>query len=149
MDRSAPAPLVAKLDVAKQAADLCTGALDQRIVFEAWKRGVLDRQVPMLRAHYQQKRDVMERALQAELGDLVTWPEPRGGFFLWVTLPAAAQRRRMLPRAIEQQGHLRRGQRVLRGRHAAGTCIRLSFSLPPVARIEEGIRRLTQLVRKS
>ena len=38
----APAPIVAKLEVAKQAADLCTGALDQRIVYEAWKRGVLD-----------------------------------------------------------------------------------------------------------
>ena len=84
----APAPLAAKLEMAKQATDLCTGALDQRIVYEACRRGVLDRQLPMLRAHYQQKRDVMVAALKKELGSQVTWPDPRGGFFLWATLPA-------------------------------------------------------------
>ncbi|MCX6552427.1 MAG: PLP-dependent aminotransferase family protein, partial [Acidobacteria bacterium] len=31
----APSSLAARLDVAKQAADLCTGSLDQRIVYEA------------------------------------------------------------------------------------------------------------------
>ena len=38
-----PAPLVAKLEVAKQAADLCTGSLDQRIVHEALRRNLLGR----------------------------------------------------------------------------------------------------------
>ena len=37
---AAPLPIAAKLEVAKQAADLCTGGLDQRIIFEVWKRGV-------------------------------------------------------------------------------------------------------------
>src|SRR5262249_7058045 len=35
----APAAVAAKIDVAKQAADLCTGTLDQRIVYEMWKGG--------------------------------------------------------------------------------------------------------------
>ena len=37
----APAPLASKLEMAKQAADLLTGSLDQRIVFEACRRGIL------------------------------------------------------------------------------------------------------------
>src|SRR5215510_15012177 len=36
----APAPIAAKLEIAKQAADLCTGGLDQRIVYQACRRGV-------------------------------------------------------------------------------------------------------------
>ena len=40
----APPPVAAKLEIAKQAADLCTGELDQRIVYEACRRGILDRQ---------------------------------------------------------------------------------------------------------
>ena len=40
----APPPLAAKLEIAKQASDLCTGELDQRIVYEACRRGILDRQ---------------------------------------------------------------------------------------------------------
>ena len=35
----APAPIVARLDVAKQSADLCSSTLDQRIVHEAITRG--------------------------------------------------------------------------------------------------------------
>jgi 2-aminoadipate transaminase len=140
-------PFIAKLDVAKQTQDLFTGALDQRIVFEAWKRGVLDRQVPKLRAHYQEKRDVMERALKAGLGDLVSWPEPRGGFFLWVSLPRHLSADELLPRAIEHKIIYVAGSAFFvdgTGRNL----MRLSFSLPPVPRIEEGISRLTQLVKE-
>ena len=64
----APPPVAAKFEIAKQAADLCTGELDQRIVYEACRRGILDRQAPMLRAHYQHKRDVMVAALAREFG---------------------------------------------------------------------------------
>jgi hypothetical protein len=35
--------------------------------------------------YYQAKRCVMERALGRELGDLVSWPQPKGGFFLWAS----------------------------------------------------------------
>ena len=63
----APAPIAAKLEMAKQAADLCTGSLDQRIVYEACRRGILERQLPLLRAHYQHKRDVMVEALQRDV----------------------------------------------------------------------------------
>jgi 2-aminoadipate transaminase len=139
--------LVAKLDVAKQTQDLFTGALDQRVVFEAWKRGVLDRQVPKLRAHYQNKRDVMERALQAGLGDLVTWPAPRGGFFLWVALPRHISTDGLLPRAIEHKVIYVAGSAFFvdgSGRNL----MRLSFSLPPAPRIEEGIARLAALVKE-
>ena len=83
----APPPIAAKLEIAKQASDLCTGELDQRIVDEACRRGILDRQAPLLRAHYRHKRDVMVAALTREFGGDVTWPEPRGGFFLWASIP--------------------------------------------------------------
>ena len=81
--------------MAKQAEDLCTGVLDQRIVYEAARRGILDRQLPLLRRHYAEKRDVMVAALKGALGDDISGPDPRGGFFLWATLPAAidAERR--------------------------------------------------------
>ena len=95
----APPAVAAKLEIAKQASDLCTGELDQRIVFEACRRGILDRQAPLLRAHYQHKRDVMVGALTREFGGDVTWPEPRGGFFLWATLPPLVNADAMTARA--------------------------------------------------
>ncbi len=57
----ASGPIIARLDVAKQSADLCSSSLDQRIVHEAIVRGVLDEQLPRLRETYAHKRDAMSR----------------------------------------------------------------------------------------
>jgi 2-aminoadipate transaminase len=143
----APAPLAAKFELAKQAADLCTGELDQRIVYEACRRGVLDRQLPILRAHYQHKRNVMVAALREELGNELTWPDPRGGFFLWATLPDALDADAMVPRAVEHGVVYVAGDAFFvngAGRHQ----IRLSFSAPPPERITEGVRRLAAALRE-
>jgi len=99
---AAPSALASKFEMAKQAEDLLTGSLDQRIILEACRRGVLDRQLPILRRHYQHKRNVMEQTLRRELSDLVSWPEPKGGFFLWLTLPDVLDADAMIPRAVEQ-----------------------------------------------
>ena len=110
---AAPLPIAAKLEVAKQAADLCTGGLDQRIVYEVWKRGVLTSRLPALRSCYQEKRTVMVNALRRELGDLVSWPEPKGGFFLWAAFPERVNTDVLLTRAVARAVVLRRRQRVL------------------------------------
>ena len=143
----APPAVAAKLEIAKQASDLCTGELDQRIVFEACRRGILDRQAPLLRAHYRHKRDVMVGALTREFGGDVTWPAPRGGFFLWATLPPGVNADAMTARAVEHGVVYVAGQAFFvngSGRHF----IRLSFSAPTPARIEEGVRRLAATVRE-
>jgi 2-aminoadipate transaminase len=145
----APAPLAAKLEFAKQAADLCTGGLDQRVVFEACRRGVLDQQLPMLRAHYRQKRDVMVEALQREFGPEVTWPSPRGGFFLWATLPASIDADVMIARAVEHGVIYVAGEAFfVDGAGSGRNIVRLSFSAPSHDRIREGVARFGLTVRE-
>lgn len=142
---AAPA-ITAKLEVAKQAADLCTGGLDQRIVYQAWKHGVVSRCLPALRKHYQDKRRVMEHALRRELGDVVTWPQPRGGFFLWATF-AGVNTDALLERAIAHAVVYVAGSAFFVDGRTTNDA-RLSFSFPSHARIEEGIRRLGAAVRE-
>ena len=96
---SAPPVIAAKLEVAKQAGDLCTGGFDQRVVHEACRRGLLERHIPELRAHYQQKRDTMVAAIEQYMSDQVTWTLPRGGFFLWVALSNQLRSRDVMPLA--------------------------------------------------
>ena len=143
----APAPLAAKLELAKQAADLCTGTLDQRIVYEACRRGILERQLPRLRAHYQHKRDVMVDGLREEFGSELSWPAPRGGFFLWATLPAGLDADAMIPRAV-QHGVIYVAGEAFFVNGAGSSLIRLSFSAPSPERIREGVRRLAAAVRE-
>jgi 2-aminoadipate transaminase len=144
---AAPAPIAAKLEVAKQASDLCTGGLDQRIVYEVWKRGVLSARLPMLRQYYQRKRTAMEQALRRELQDLVSWPEPKGGFFLWAALPEAIDTDALLTRALDHAVVYVAGRAFfVDGRRSRFA--RLAFSAPSVERIDEGIRRLARAVRE-
>ena len=144
---AAPAAITAKLEVAKQAADLCTGGLDQRIVYEVWKRGVLAARLPTLRSRYQEKRTVMTRALRRELGNLVSWPEPKGGFFLWAAFPERVNTDALLTRALARAVVYVAGSAFyVDGR--SSNLARLAFSAPSAARIEEGVRRLAGAVRE-
>ncbi|MGE5244649.1 MAG: PLP-dependent aminotransferase family protein [Betaproteobacteria bacterium] len=143
---AAPPPIVAKLEVAKQAADLCTGPLDQRIVCEAWRRGVITSRLPILRRGYQEKRTAMEAALHRELDGMVSWTQPKGGFFLWVALPGPIDTDALLTRALEHGVVYVAGSAFfVDGR--ASRYARLSFSAPSAERIQEGVRRLAAAVR--
>jgi 2-aminoadipate transaminase len=141
----APAPLAARFETAKQAVDLCTGNYDQRMVYEACRRGVLDRHLPHLREHYQQKCRVMESALGSHLGDSVAWTTPRGGFFLWVSMGPGTDTRQLLAHAIEQGVIFVAGAPFFVDDSGQET-LRLSFSLPAPDRIREGVARLAAAV---
>jgi 2-aminoadipate transaminase len=143
----APAPLAAKLEMAKQAEDLCTGPLDQRIVYEACRRGVLQRQIPTLRKFYQQNRDVMTAALRGEFGGDISWPEPRGGFFLWVSLPEQIDSDAMIARAVENGVIYVAGEAFFVA-PGARNLVRLAFSAPSHEKIREGVARLARTVRE-
>jgi 2-aminoadipate transaminase len=141
----APPPIAAKLEMAKQSEDLLTGSLDQRIVYEACRRGILQRQLPLLRRHYQQKRDVMVEALHATFGDRLSWPSPRGGFFLWATLPDQIDADRLLTRAVDH-GVIYVAGEAFFVNGSGRNLLRLSFSAPAPERIREGVRRLGSAV---
>jgi 2-aminoadipate transaminase len=143
---AAPAPLVAKMNMAKQASDLCTANFDQHVVFEAIKGGVLSRRLPMLRRYYQEKRTVMETALRRELEGMLTWPAPRGGFFLWASLPAGMDSQSLLTRAMTHGVIFVSGHAFF----VDGTgrdCVRLAFSLPTPEKIADGVTRFAAAVR--
>jgi len=144
---AAPPDIVEKLEIAKQAADICSGALDQRVVWQAIVTGVLASQGPRLRALYQERRDVMERGLREHLGTLVTWPEPRGGFFIWTKLPESIDAEAMLQRATAHKVIFVIGSAFFVN-GAGRNFLRLSFSHPAPARIEEGVRRLAAVIRE-
>jgi len=137
----APAPLIERFEIAKQSIDLMTGSFDQRIVHEAVRRGVLERLAPELRRLYRGKRDAMEQALREELGGRLRWSAPKGGFFLWATLPDGVDDETLLARALEERVVFVPGSPFYVDGTGHGH-IRLSFSAPSVERIREGVRRL-------
>lgn len=136
----APREIVQKVELCKQAADISSGVFDQRIVHGALAGGVIDRIAPGLRAHYQAKRTVMERALATHLNGRVKWTSPRGGFFLWIEMPGVDDRE-LFDRALQQKVSFVLGSAFFvdgQGHEFA----RLAFSGSSHEQLEEGIRRL-------
>jgi 2-aminoadipate transaminase len=145
---AAPASIVTKLEIAKQAADLCGSNFDQHVVYEACRTGVLARRLPELRAYYQRKRSAMERALRRHLGGRVSWPAPRGGFFLWATLPDRLEAHLLLPTALAHNVIFVPG-RAFFVEDGGEDAVRLAFSLPREEEIEEGVCRLASAISEA
>lgn len=141
----APAPLASKFETAKQTLDLCTSSLDQHVVFEACRQGVLDAQILRLRGIYRRKRDLMEGALRRHLTGRVAWVQPGGGFFLWLTLTDGLDAGRLLKRALARQVIYVAGRAFFVDGTGSDT-LRLAFSFVDDDRIEEGIARLADAV---
>jgi len=143
----APAAIAVKIEMAKQAGDLCTGVFDQRMVHECVRRGILERQLPILRTHYAAKRDVMVEAFRRESGTALSWSDPRGGFFLWATLPNELDADRLLDRAV-RHGVVYVAGSAFFVNDGGGSQIRLSFSAPAHDQIREGVHRLADAIRE-
>ncbi len=134
---------------AKQGMDLCCPALTQAIAAEFCAEGHLHGRIPGIVELYRRKRDAMVAALSREMPAGVTWTRPQGGLFLWVTLPEGMETEQLLGAAVEEEGV---AYVVGTGFHADGggrNAMRLNFSFPSEANIDEGIRRLARLVRKN
>jgi len=143
----APPPIASRVELAKQATDLCSGVFDQRVVHACLARGVVESIAPSLRAHYQEKCAVMEAALRDAMDGRVRWIRPRGGFFLWAEFPDGIDDRELFTQAVGERVSFVIGSAffVDGGGHRYA---RLSFSNPSPDRIREGIARLKRALDK-
>ena len=142
----APLPLVRRLEMAKQAADLHTATLTQMVVHEVIKDGFLDGHIPKIRALYSNQCQVMLEAMSANFPEGVTWTRPEGGMFIWVTLPKHIDSMALLDQAIAAKVAFVPGKSFYANEAETNT-LRLSFVTVPPDRIREGVAILGQLIK--
>ena len=138
--------IVEKLAIAKQGVTLQSPTLSMYVLLEALKRGLVDRQIPMLKEIYRVRRDAMLEALETYMPEGVRWTRPSGGMFVWLEAPERVDMDALLPLALTKYKvayvpgsafHVDGG-----GRNTA----RLSFSYPPLDAMREGVARLAKLI---
>jgi 2-aminoadipate transaminase len=141
----APAEVMPKLLQAKQASDLHTPSLNQRLVHEVVKDGFLREHVPTIRKRYKAQRDAMQAALAAHLPQSgprgCRWQVPGGGMFFWLELPQDVDAEALLPRAVERGVAFVPGAPFFAGAARKNT-LRLSFVTVAPEAIERGVRAL-------
>jgi 2-aminoadipate transaminase len=133
--------LMEKLVVAKQAADLHTNYLGQRIIHQYLGDNDLDAHVARIRRAYGAQREAMVSALRTRLGKQASFTEPEGGMFLWVTLPEGTSSMELFEEAIARKVAFVPGAPFYVGREDTNT-LRLNFSCVDETTIEEGVERL-------
>ena len=96
-----PREVIAQLAAAKQTTDQCAGGLGQKMVEAYGRAGHFERQIPASRELYASHWRALDRGLRAHMPDGVTWSQPLGGFFSWLTLPEGIDTIALRPLAIE------------------------------------------------
>ena len=138
-----------KLTMAKQPTDLCTSPLNQSIVYEFCRRGLLKSHISNIIELYRKKRDIMIHALEEYMpeGSGIDWTHPEGGLFLWLTLPESMDAGELFPKAVEKKVAYVVGSAFHFDRSGHNT-MRLNFSYPSEEQIDEGIKRLADLIKQ-
>ncbi len=141
----ANAPVIRKLVLMKQAADLHSSTINQMAISEVAERG-FDAQVAKIRAAYSHRRNCMLAALEKYMPDGTSWTKPEGGMFIWVTLPEGMDGAKLLAKSLETaKVAFVPGQAFFADGSGANT-FRVSFSCANETMIEEGISRLGRLI---
>jgi len=139
------APVIRKLVLMKQAADLHSSTINQMAISEVAERG-FDAQVAKVRAAYSQRRNSMLAALEKYMPAGSRWTKPEGGMFIWVTLPEGMDGAKLLAKSLESaKVAFVPGQAFFADGSGANT-FRVSFSCSNEQMIEEGISRLGRLI---
>jgi 2-aminoadipate transaminase len=141
----APPPLMEKIVIGKQAADLCTSTLTQYFVREYFAEGRWRDYVESVVEIYRERRDIMLEALEHHFPPQAEWTRPEGGLFIWATLPEYINTEDLLAKALRENVAFVPGQGAyMDGR--GGTSMRLNFSGSSNEEIREGIRRIGKVV---
>ena len=139
--------LLDKIVMAKQSADLCTPVFVQKIAARYIEKGLLEKNLINTIALYKERCQFMIDCLKVNMPDGVRWTEPDGGLFLFVTLPEHIDSLKILEKAIQKNVAFVTGS-VFFCNEAGKNTMRLNFSFSNKVAIEEGIKRLSMVIKE-
>ncbi|MDR9772609.1 PLP-dependent aminotransferase family protein [Rhizobium hidalgonense] len=141
----ANAPVIRKLVLMKQAADLHSSTINQMAIADVAERG-FDAQVAKIKAAYMKRRDCMLAALEKYLPEGTSWTKPEGGMFIWITLPEGMDGAKLLAKSLETAKVAFVPGKAFFADGSGANTFRVSFSCANEQMIEDGIGRLGALI---
>jgi 2-aminoadipate transaminase len=101
--------------------------------------------VPTIRTTYHTRRDTMLTALETHMPQGVAWTRPKGGLFIWLTLPEHMRTEELLQVSLEQKVAFVPGSSFYANGGGANT-MRLNFSHSTPEQITAGVSRLAHSI---
>lgn len=144
----APTEVIKKLVQSKQGCDLNTSTFNQYLAYEVANGPWMKTHIQTIRETYKERRDVMLKALGEYMPEGVNWTHPKGGLFLWATTPEGLDTQTIFKSAVEQKVAFVPGNSF----HPLGggqNTMRLNFSCMKPDLIDEGIKRLAEVIKNN
>ncbi len=140
--------ILEKFQLCKQGSNLQCSTFDEMLALEYMKKHDINEHIEHVRAMYKERRDTMVECIEKYFPADVKHTSPMGGFFLWLELPEGIDTGEMLTEACLKYkvGYVQgEGFFCEPGRK---NFIRLSYSYASPEKIEEGMKRLGNLLTK-
>ena len=140
--------LLDKLSLLKVASDTQNSTLNMNATLEYLRRHSIDDHIAKLRPNYLRKRDLMLSTMRETFPDEVSFTEPEGGLFTWLTFPVGFDATAFMKETLLPEGKVAYVPGatffpiVQEPNHA-----RVNFSGVEDDRIVEGITRLGKLLK--
>lgn len=142
-----PQSLKEKLIIANESSILCPSNFTQLTISSYLADQPWRDQIASFSQLYKVRRDAMLESLDQYFPPVAKWTRPGGGFYVWVTLPPEIDTKVLMPKAI-----------VAKVAYVPGTAfyadgfgswsMRLSYCHPTPERIKEGVKALSEIVKK-
>lgn len=139
--------ILERLVVAKQAADLHSNYLAQRLLYQYLIDNDLDEHLTHIKTAYKKQRDLMVSLMETLLPEEVRFTRPEGGMFVWATLAEGLSSLELFEYAAKMKVVFVPGRPFYVDGGGENT-FRLSYSNSDEAKIETGVTRLAQAVKE-
>lgn len=138
---AAPRPVIGQLGALRQYIDLHANTPAQAVLDGFLREGVLDAHLERVRQRYREKRDLLAETLEAVGRGLIHWRTPEGGYYLWCALEGGLRASDLQEEAARLGVAFIPGDAFYPG-IGGEDHLRLNFSGPDNASLQEGARRL-------
>jgi 2-aminoadipate transaminase len=124
-----------------------TGALEQMVLAEYCTTN-FSKHVPALRRSLRAKLVTLMEALEQHFGKSAQFDDPKGGIFLWVTLPESVDTAKLYQGALAAGVAINPGPEWSVNKSRARNRLRLCFASPSHEEINQGVATLAEVCRR-
>lgn len=142
----AESEILGKYNFMKQASDLQASTVTQLETNTYLDMNDLDAHVEKIKAVYVKRRDCMLKAMEENFPKECTWTHPDGGLFTWVVLPEYMNAKELAKECLAKKvAYVPGGGFFPNGGHE--NTFRMNYSCMPEEKIEEGIKRIAEVIK--
>jgi DNA-binding transcriptional MocR family regulator len=138
--------IIDKCQLAKQSMDACSPTFTQVLAAEFLSKNKMPAYLDSLRVAYRRRAEIMLNSLKELMPKGVCWTTPKGGFYVWVTLPEYVNSSDVFQKAFEGGTAFVIGS-AFDPAGKKNDCLRLAFSNTPVEDIERGMEIVCNAVK--